>query len=305
MALFAKQPAAVWWAAAKRVFGQIDEKNLGLIAAGVAFYGILAVFPGIAALIALWGVLGDPGVIAAQLANFKAVLPQDVFDLLHGQITDLAIARNDTLGWAGIISMLLAIWSARAGVTAMMRGLNAIYGESNRSGLRAYLAALGLTVALIGVALVAVSCVVIAPVVLALVPWGWTTETLVSVLRWIIAIAVLIFGLGLVYRVGPNRRSARIGWISPGAIFAATSWTGASAAFSVYLANFGNYNEVYGSIGAVIALLMWLFLTAFLVLLGGALNAELERHTRADSTVGSTRPLGERGASVADTYIDA
>lgn len=305
MTFFADHTAAVWWAAAKRVFGQLDEKNLGLISAGVAFYGILAIFPGIAATIALWGIFGDPGAIAAQLDSFKAILPNEVFNLLHDQITALAIAKNETLGWASLISILLAIWSARAGVAALMRGLNAIYEESNRKGLRHYLAALSLTVALISVALIAIACVVIAPILLAIFPLGPVAGLFAEITRWAIAIAVLLTGLGLIYQLGPNRRRAKVGWISPGAVIVVLAWAGTSYGFSYYLANFGNYNEVYGSIGAVIALLMWLFLTAYLILLGGALNAELERHTRRDSTVGKPKPLGDRGASAADTYIKA
>ncbi|MBO6602666.1 MAG: YihY/virulence factor BrkB family protein [Roseicyclus sp.] len=292
----------VWWAVSKRVFAQIDRKNLGLISAGVAFYGILAIFPAITAVIAIWGLIGDPRAIMPQLEAFRAILPEDVFTLLGDQISALASASTDSLGLATILSILLALWSTRAGVAALMRGMNAVYDERNRRGLAHYASAFGLTVALILVALISIASVVVTPFVLAILPLGTLAALALEVVRWLVAIGVLLAGTGLVYRYGPNRRGARLPWITPGAVLAVTIWAAASAGFSLYLSNFGNYNEVYGSIGAVIALLIWLFISGFLLLLGAAFNAELERHTKMDSTVGPDRPIGERGAVVADTY---
>ncbi len=258
------------WAWAQHVLQLLDEKNLGLIAAGVAFYAILSVFPGLAAVIALWGVVGDPGLALVELERYDAFLPEEVEALLRGQLSSLAGADGLTLGWASALSLGLAIWTARAGVAALMRGLNAIYGVRNRTGLSHYLRALGLTVALIGVALTALLCVVVLPVLLAFFPPGVLQGILIEGARWAVAVGVLLAGFSLIYRLGPNARGkANL----PGAVLATVLWAGASFGFSVYLANFGSYNEVYGSIGAVIALLMWLFISAWLVLLGGALNA--------------------------------
>ncbi|WP_297340469.1 YihY/virulence factor BrkB family protein [Pseudophaeobacter sp.] len=295
---------AVWWAVTKRVFHQIDEKRLMLIAAGIAFFGILALFPAIAAVIALWGIVGDPQAVLPEIERYRLVMPEDVFVILSDQITTLTNADQDTLGWATMFSILLAIWSARAGVAALMQGMNAVYDERNRRGVKHYLAALSLTLALVFVALIAISAILITPAIMALVPLGPAAEISVNIARWLVALGVLLAGAGLVYRYGPNRRVARLPWITPGAIMAVMLWAGASVGFSIYLSNFGSYNEVYGSIGAVIALLMWLFITGFLLLLGAALNAELERHTKPDTTAGKPRPLGERGATVADTYVD-
>lgn len=264
------------WRALKHVLRLMDERNLSLIAAGVAFYGILAIFPGLATVIALWGVIGDPSAVADQMQEFRAVLPQDVFTLIDVQLRALAQADGLTLGWASILSLSLALWSARAGVAALIRGLNAIYNTPNRSGVAHYARALVLTLALIGVAITAIGCVVLAPVALAFIPQGAWSSSGLDAARWAIALTVLMAGFSIIYRFGPNRGNHPSRWVTPGAVFATLCWAGASSGFSLYLTNFGAYNEVYGSIGAVIAMLMWLFISAWLVLLGGALNAELE-----------------------------
>jgi membrane protein len=272
--------ARLWWRAGRHVFRLIDEKNLGLISAGVAFYAILAIFPGLAATIALWGIVGDPGFALTQLAEFEALIPSDVYTLLAAQLRALSTTDGLTLGWASLLSFSLALWSARAGVAALMRGLNAIYQAPNRSGIAHYIRALLLTLSLIGVLLVAMACIVVLPVVLAFVPLGPWAGFGIEVLRWSVGIGVLLVGFGLIYRLGPNHEGGRLRLMSPGAVFAAIGWVSASVGFSIYLQNFGTYNEVYGSIGAVIVMLMWLFISAYLVLLGGALNAELARAAR-------------------------
>lgn len=264
------------WRTLKHVLRLMDERNLSLIAAGVAFYGILAVFPGLAMVIALWGVIGDPAAVAEQMSQFRAVLPNDVFTLIDTQLRALSQADGLTLGWASFVSLALALWSSRAGVAALMRGLNTIYRLPNRQGIAHYLRALALTVALIFVALIAIACVVLIPLILTFVPLGPLAGAGLVALRWSIALLVLMSGFSLIYRLGPNRAQRSVGRVAPGALFATFCWAVASAGFSIYLTNFGAYNEVYGSIGAVIAMLMWLFISAWLVLLGGALNAELD-----------------------------
>lgn len=280
-----------------------DDRNLGLIAAGVAFFSMLAIFPGIAALISIWGIFADPVVIESQLELLARFVPEQAFRILERQVNALIGANESTLGWTTLISTLAAIWSARAGVAALIRGLNAIYRESNRPGLKHYIAALLLTLALVGVGLISMTSVVIAPLAIAFFPLGDFTTNVLEVTRWTIAFLVAILGLGIVYRFGPNRRHARIGWISPGAVVAVVIWGALSVAFSYYLSNFGNYNEVYGSIGAVIALLMWFYISAYVVLMGAVVNAQLELRTRRDSTVGPDRPMGQRGAYVADHLV--
>lgn len=306
-ALVSRQPplrAAIFWDAFKASLAQAGEANLALISAGVAFFAMLSLFPALAALIAVLGLVSDPTVVVAQLEDVRGLLPDDVYDILNTQVTGLVTARADTLGWAGVLSLLVALWSARAGVGAMIIGLNTVYGERNRKAARHYLHALMLTVSLVAVGIVALLTVVVAPIVLAFIPLGPFGNAVADMLRWSVAVGVLFAGVGVLYRFGPNRRAARLSWLSSGAILAVVSWAVISVGFSFYVANFGNYNQVYGSIGAVIAMLVWLWISSFLILFGAALNAQIERRSRPDSTVGQPKPQGERGAEAADTWVE-
>lgn len=267
----------IWLRALAGVYKAIDQKNLALISAGIAFYGILAVFPGIAAVIAIWGLVSDPAIVDSQLELMRGIIPEDAFGLLSAQVDTLVRTSSSTLGWASALSIFIATWSARSGVGALIRGLNTIHGTSNRGGIMHYLIALALTACLIGVALVALTSIVIVPILLAFLPLGGLAELIIELLRWSTAITVLLMALSLLYRYGPNRPDYKMSWITPGSFLVVIFWAAASAGFSFYLSNFGTYNEVYGSIGAVIAMLMWLYLSAFLILLGASLNVELVR----------------------------
>ncbi|MGH1424223.1 MAG: YihY/virulence factor BrkB family protein [Pseudooceanicola sp.] len=261
---------------AGRVWRQIGVANMGLVAAGVAFFAMLSLFPALAAIIAIWGLMSDPAVVLDQVDLLRGIVPEDVFALVEAQILKLSATSGDTLGWAGLLSLGLATWSARSGVAALMLGLNTIHGCQNRANLGHYVTALMLTVALFGVAIVALGSVVIAPVVLQFVPLEAATALILTAVRWFAAVGVLLMGLAVLYRYGPNVRGARVRWVSPGAGLAIALWAAASWAFSLYLTNFAEYNEVYGSIGAAMALLVWLYVTAFVVLLGASLNVQLD-----------------------------
>ncbi len=271
----------IWWRALKAVAVQVGEANMFLVAAGVAFFGMLSLFPALAAVIAIWGLLSDPGVILDQIELLRSIVPDAVFSLVESQILKLMSTSGDALGWAGILSLAFATWSARSGVAALMIGLNTAHGQINRGNVRHYAASLALTGALFGVAIVALSAVVVVPIVLNFVPLGMVSALIVSAVRWFAAIGVLFVGLALLYRYGPNTRGARMKWITPGAVIAVALWGIASWAFSFYLANFARYNEIYGSIGAAIALLMWLYVSAFAVMLGAAFNVQLDRARKA------------------------
>ena len=289
------------WPALKGVWVLIGEKNLNLISSGIGFYGLLATFPAIAALVALWGFVADPALVAAQMSEFSRLLPAEVASLVTSRAVNLAAADNTTLGWAGLLSIAVALWSARAGVAALVIGLNAVYGERNRGGLRHVLVAFGLTASLIILTLACFAALVIAPIALAFLPVGPFVGFIAEVLRWFIAVGTVLLALGLLYRYAPNRQGvARAGWITPGAIAATILWGVATWAFSFYLSNFADYSQVYGSLGAVIIMLLWLYISAFVCLLGGALNAELELQQKHDTTRGPSQPMGERGAYVAD-----
>lgn len=261
---------------------QIASNNLGLIAAGVAFYSMLSVFPALAALIAILSLIANPSVVIVQLEEIRGLMPDAVYNILNTQIVGLVSTSSGTLGWAGLISLVVALWSARAGVGAMMHGLNLVYDQEGRPSLRHYLRALVLTICLLGVGVISLLTVVIAPIFLSFLPLGAFASWVLEILRWVVAVVVIFAGIGLLYRFGPNRKGIVIGWLTPGAIMAGTSWAIMSIGFSYYVANFGNYNEIYGSIGAVIAMLIWLWISSFLVLLGAALNAELEERWSAE-----------------------
>jgi membrane protein len=259
----------------RRLADAVAKRNLGLISAGVAFFAFLAVFPAVAALIALVGFLADPAVIAPQMEILRDFLPDDAYRLLTAQVLRLVSVNDSTLGLTTAVSTLAALWSARRGVSALIQGLDAIHGADNRGGLRQTAIALTLTLVLIGVALVAILTMLISPLIFAFVPLGRYAALVLTATSWALALGVVVLGIALVYRFGPNR-SRRTRWLSPGLVMAVFLWAAASVGFSQFLANFGNYNEVYGSIGAVIALLMWFYLSAWVVLFGAVLNAELE-----------------------------
>lgn len=268
------------WHGLMRGVAFAGEKNASLISAGVAFYGIFAIFPGIAATIAIFGLLADPTVVSGQLTLMEDFIPAGAFQIFRSQIDVLLSAGGQTLGWTTVLSIGLALWSARAGVAALMRGLNAIFDCPNRSGIRHTAVALLLTGSLIGMAIVALLMVVVMPLLLQYFPALQRMTGTGELFRWSLALGVLVLGLGLLYRYGPNRRGRRLPWITPGALIVVVLWFAVSAGFSIYVANFSTYNQVYGSIGAVIALLMWFYLTAYLILLGAALNRALESRVK-------------------------
>lgn len=261
----------------RQVIDDLGEKNAGLISAGVAFYGLFAIFPGIAATISLFGLFADPALVESQLDLMVLLMPPEVYSLFEAQIDGLLSAGSTKLGLTTLFSIALALWSARTGVASLIQGLNAIFDRPNRGSVRHIFVALLLTVCLMGIAMIAVLMVVVAPILLAIIPFETNSALLLEGIRWLVVVTVLFMGLGLLYRFAPNRKFSRLGWITPGAFLVVVLWLSVSAAFSVYVANFSTYNEVYGSIGAVIALLMWFYLSAYLILLGGALNVTLDR----------------------------
>ena len=265
------------WTVLRASVSQVGDKNITLIAAGVAFYGMLSLFPALAALIAVMGLISDPEVVLAQMEEMKVFLPGDVYDIIEGQVVSLVSTSSNRLGWAGLISLGLALWSARAGVGAMISGLSSAYQEPAWSSLRHQFRALWLTVALIAVGLTALLSLVVIPLILAFFPLGIIGTLVIDGLRWAVTVVVLFAGIGLLYRFGPQREGARLEFITAGAVIAVFLFVLLSVAFSYYVANFGNYNQVYGSIGAVIAMLTWLWISSFIVLFGAVLNAQVAR----------------------------
>lgn len=267
----------LYWDAVKAAIAQIPRNNIALISAGVAFFAMLSVFPGLAALVSILSLIADPAVVIYELEQIRGLMPEEVYQILNTRIVGLVSTSSSRLEWAGAVSVGFALWSARAGVGALMQGLNSVYSTEDRATWRHYARALLLTICIVGVGIVALLTVVVAPVALAFFPLGSIASLAFEALRWSIAIVVIFVAIGMLYRYGPNRRPKRTQFLTPGAVLAGVSWACISIAFSFYVSRFGNYNEVYGSIGAVIAMLIWLWISSFLVLLGAALNAELEK----------------------------
>lgn len=263
------------WNFAWAVWSRMAHSHFGLIAAGVAFFSIFAVFPGLAATIAIWSLVADPGAIAGYLAVAERFLPADVARLVHDQVEALMLTPRGRLGWATVVSLLIALYSARAGVSALITAMNFVHRAEPRGLLWGWAVEFIMTLALIGAMIVALVTVVVVPVALTYVKLGRLAGWMLTALPWVAMFLLVLTCLSLIYRYGPNVPGRRMVWVSPGTFAAALAWAGISIAFSAYLANFDSYNRIYGSIGAVIALLMWLYLSVWAVLMGAAINAEL------------------------------
>ena len=294
-------PVLGWRDILLRVWEQTGTDNISMIAAGVAFYGLLAIFPAITALVSIWGLVADPAQVQQQFAAIQDFVPAEAWQLLDDQLRAVAATSATSLGWGVAFGILVALWSAGAGVRALITALNIAYDEEEKRGFISFYAAACLfTIALIGAAILALIVIVAVPVVLQFLPLGGFSNAVIRILTLLFLAALVIAGLALLYRYGPSRRHARLRWVTWGAVAAAVLWLLASFLFQVYAANFANYSATYGSLGAVVALLMWFWISAFVVLLGAELNAEMEHQTRRDSTTGPEKPRGARGAYVAD-----
>lgn len=294
-------PPRGWRQVLWRVKDEISGDNISIVAAGVAFYSLLAVFPALAAMVMVYGLFADPADVQRQLEPLKDVIPPDAFGILNGQLSAVASKGSQPLGFGLILTIGLSLWSATAGVKALFAAMNIAYEEKEtRNFLKFNAVALLFTV--LGLTFVIVALTVIAAVPAAadlLGVEGWARAGLL-LLRWVGLAIFVMLALALLFRYGPSRATARFRWITPGAIVATVLWIVGSVAFSFYVQNFASYNKTFGSLGAVVVLLMWFYLTAFIVCLGAELNAELEHQTARDSTTGRERPLGDRGAFVAD-----
>lgn len=268
-----RQLARALWGTARH----FSELRLPMLSAGIAFYGMLSLFPSLTALVALWSFVADPVVVQTQLELAQNFVPPQALGLISQQVNKLVSTDSATLGWASILSLAAALWSARLGVVGLIEGMNVAYRRKGRSTLRQFMTAMLITLLLIGAALAALAAFVISPVILAFLPLGPLQALVASVIRWGIALGALVLALSVLYRYGPNRSREQVPWLSAGVILAVIIWAGASWGLSFYLSNFGRYNEVYGTLGAVIALLMWLWMSGNAVLAGALLNAELEQ----------------------------
>jgi membrane protein len=302
----AASPTQIPWKGWKDIFwrtvNQTSEDRLLAIAAGVVFYGLLALFPAVTALVSCYGLFARPDSINDHLSFLRDVMPIEAYSIVQDQISRVIAKGQAGLSLGFATGLLLALWSANAGMKALMDALNIVNEEKEkRSFIRLNLVSLAFTVAGVFVVLVAVGAVVVAPLVLSRVGLAGMTEEIVGFARWPVLIAAMLLGLSVLYRYGPSRRAAKWQWISLGAVFASLTWFAGSAALSYYFANFANYNATYGSLGAAIGTMMWMWMSAIVVLFGAELNSEIEHQTARDTTVGTEKPLGARGATMADT----
>ena len=286
-----------------RTYEEISADRLLLIAAGVTFYAMLAIVPAMTALVSLYGLFAKASTISSHLGFLAGLIPAGAYELISEQIVRIAANSDGKLTFAFVVSLGLALWSANAGMKAIFDALNIIYEEDEKRGfIKLNAISLTFTLGAVVVFLLAIGSVVVVPLVLAYLGFAAERQAgFLPLLRWPVLFVVVMFGLSLLYRFGPSRRDAKWRWVSVGSAFAAFAWLAVSIAFSWYLSKFADYNATYGSLGAVIGLMMWLWLSITVVLVGAELNAEVEHQTARDSTVGGAKPLGARGAVMADT----
>jgi membrane protein len=268
---------AQWKSLATRVFKAIGADQLGLLAAGVAFYALFAVFPGLGAATWLFGLLADPSTIQQQLGSIKDVVPAEAYKLIEQQLISLTSKSSAGFSVAGVISLLVALYSARLAASSMMQALNAVYKvEETRGFVKANAVAISFTVVAIVVFLLAIGLLVVVPALFNLIGFPPLVETLVRYLRWPALALLGVIALALTYRYGPNRENAHWRWMTWGSTAATAIWLIASVGFSWYVSAFGSYDKVYGSLGAVVVLLFWFWLTAFSALLGAEVDKAIE-----------------------------
>jgi membrane protein len=295
-------PARGWKDIVLRIWKNIGKDRVVVVAAGVTFYSVLALFPAIAALVALYGLFADPATITSHLESIAGVVPGGAIEVIRDQITRVASQGRTTLGLTFIAGLLASLWSANAGMKSLFDALNLVYNEpEKRSIVWLNIISLTFTVLAIVFALVAIGVMVVVPIVLNFIGLAGGTELVIKIGRWPALFIVVSLALAFLYRYGPSREKPQWRWITWGSAFAAIAWLVVSILFSWYAENFGSYNKTYGSLGAIIALMFWIWLSIIVVLIGGELNAETEHQTVRDTTIGTPQPIGARGATMADT----
>jgi membrane protein len=295
-------PAEGWRDIVVRTVQEAKADGVPLLAAGVAFYALLALAPALTALAGLYGLVADPADASRQVDDLLAAAPSEVRDLVEAQLVTASERTSEEAIVLVAVGAALALWSASSGMQHLMAAINRAYDEEGARGwVRVRAVALLLTAGAVGFLAVSVGLIALLPAALAETALGPAARVLVSVLRWPLLAAAMVAGLAVVYRVAPDRDDAQWRWVGTGSVVATALWLVGSAGFSLYAANFGRYDDTYGTLGAVVVVMLWLFLTAYCLILGAELNAEAERQTARDTTTGPPRPLGQRDAAAADT----
>jgi membrane protein len=295
-------PPAGWWDITWRVVKRLGTDNISLVSAGVAMYALLAVFPALAAIVSIYGLFASSADVVKQMSAFSGVLPPGVWQIFSTQLQTLTSHGQSALSIGAAIGIVIALWSARSAMSAFMTATNVAYGErEKRNFLLQLLVSLMLTIAGVIGFLVMLLLGIAIPLALKIIGTALWAQWLADAFQWALLWFFAVIGLAFVYRYAPARQPARWTWVTWGSAIAASLWLVTSGLFAVYVRTFANYGKTYGAIGGVVALLMWFYLSSFLVVLGAEINAEMERQTRKDTTEGPQAPMGERGAYAADT----
>jgi membrane protein len=306
----AEKPSEIPWAGwkqiVKRAWAEHKADNMPIIAGGVAFFGFLSIFPALIALLSLYGLVATPETVARQVEDLSAQLPDAAAEIIEEQLNAIVANSGGALTLGLIVSILAALWSASGGVGNLITAVNLAYDEvETRNFVKLKLMSLGLVLGSIVFVLVTFGLVAVVPAVLDALPLGVLGTILAQVVRWGLLLAVFAGALAVLYRVAPDRDAPRLRWVSLGAVVVTVVWAAVSVGFSLYVDNFGSYDKTYGAIAGVIVLMLWLYLTCYLVLLGAEINSEAEHQTAHDTTTGEPQPMGTRDAKVADTLPES
>jgi len=290
-----------WWQVIRRTYLEMISDRISLVAAGCAFYATLALFPAITMLISIYGLMFDPTTVEPQLQVLAGLLPPAAFTLIAERVHTLVSVGKATLGLNLLVGTAIALWSASTGTKSLLSALNMAYEETERRSFLRFQAT-GLIMTLCGIlgAALALAILVFMPMAIEFVGLGAYAKALLRVASLVLLILFVVTSLSLLYHFGPSRRSAKWHWITPGSSVATLLWLVASVLLSLYVGHIASYDASYGPLGAVVGVMMWFWVSAYAVLLGAELNAELELQTSEDTTTGPPKPIGQRGAFVAD-----
>lgn len=299
-------PRDGWKQVAKRVWEETQLDHVPLLAAGVAFWAFISMFPAMGAAVSVYGLMADPATVTRQAEAVTDALPDDAASLLVDQMETISSQSEDALSFSLLISTLLALWTSSAAVSNIMSAVNLAYDEEEtRSWARRKGIALLLSLGAVAFVVISVGLIAVAPLLLdTFVPEG-ATRALLQVGRWVGLVLAVMAGMAVLYKLAPDRNDPQLTWVSVGSVVATAAWLLASLGFSLYVDNFGRYSRTYGALAGVAILMLWLWITALIVLVGAEINAESEQQTIRDTTVGEPRPMGERNAVKADTWPDA
>lgn len=262
-----------------RVKDRIEEDNLTIVGAGVAFYAFLAIFPAIMALLSIYGLAVDPQQAEQQISRLSGMMPEEAFSVINERVENFLSTSGSALGWGTALGILISLWSANAGTKSLFKGIDIAYETKNERGfIKQNALTLLFTLGAIVTLLISMALIVIFPAIVNTFGLPGNIESLVSWLRWPLLAGIVIFVISLIYKYAPDRKTPKFKWVLVGASLATVLWLIASLGFSFYVSNFGNYGEMYGSISAVVILLLWLFLTSFIILLGAEVNSATEAY---------------------------